>query len=98
MDIGNLVVRQSCVWSTSLVNRRLVTIMRKQLRESIADLEDYRREVEEGLPECLKLYKEDEEYKELGVLLGCLEALGIMHHAHHWQTLGGQLLWRPSPF
>lgn len=63
-------------------------IMKKILRESIHDLQDYQQKVTEGLSECLQLYKPEEEYKELGVFLGCLEALVTVHHAHHWQTLG----------
>lgn len=61
--------------------------MRKPLKESLYHYDVLKKDVDEGLQKCLHLY-EDEEYAELGVLLGWLRALGIIHQAHHWQTLG----------
>lgn len=63
--------------------------MRKHLKESLgSDYDSLKQEVVDGFKECLRLYEDDEEYKELGIMLGVLRALGIIHQSHHWQTLG----------
>lgn len=32
----------------------------------------------------------DEQYAELGVFIDLLRALSLLHHTHHWQTMGSQ--------
>jgi len=61
--------------------------MRKSLRESIYDYEDYQAPIKQMLEHCMQLHKE--EYSELGVFLGWLKALEVIHQSHHWQTSGG---------
>lgn len=61
--------------------------MKTRLDESIYQNEDYIAPLKEMLNKGIKLYK-DEEYAELGVLLGFLKALQMIHHSHHWQSLG----------
>jgi DNA-binding ferritin-like protein len=41
----------------------------------------------EMLQHCSQLHP-GEEYSELGVLLGYLRSLGLIHQSHHWQTSG----------
>ena len=32
----------------------------------------------------------DAKYAELGIFLDLLRALSLLHHTHHWQTMGSQ--------
>ncbi len=61
--------------------------MKKTLRESIYDYEDYQKSLVEMLRLGVALH-DGEECPELGVFLGYLRGLQMVHHAHHWQSLG----------
>lgn len=61
--------------------------MKKRLNESIYENKDYIEPLKEMLNVGIALHK-GEEYAELGVFLGFLQALQMIHHCHHWQTLG----------
>lgn len=60
---------------------------KKHLHESIYENKEQAQAVAELLGRCVALHPE-EEYAELGVLLGMLHALSMIHQAHHWQTMG----------
>lgn len=60
---------------------------RKVLKESLYDYKDYIEDMTKMILHCIQFYPE-QEYAELGVLLGYLRSLGIVHQSHHWQTLG----------
>jgi DNA-binding ferritin-like protein len=57
------------------------------IKENVS--QDLEPMVKECLTSCIQeIYPDFPEYVELSVFLGCLRALGIMQHSHHWQTKG----------
>lgn len=52
------------------------------------DYDEFSQKATLLIEQCASSYSIDEEYKELSILLGFLRSLGMIHHSHHWQTLG----------
>ncbi len=46
-------------------------------------------DTDEMIDQCLRdFYSEDEKFAELGILLGFLRGLYMLHQSHHWQSTG----------
>ena len=65
----------------------MTTTRKTKLDESIYNNVEQMQAVQQMLDQCVTLHA-GEEYAELGVFLGYLQGLAMIHQAHHWQTMG----------
>jgi DNA-binding ferritin-like protein len=60
---------------------------KNKLMLSEATVKEFENIAASLISSCMNLYK-GEDYAELGILLGFLRALSMLHQSHHWQAYG----------